>query len=491
LAKQVIVIGSGFAGLSAASHLAQKGYKVTILEKNSIPGGRARKFEAEGFTFDMGPSWYWMPDVFEQYFAQFGKKPSDYYELKRLDPSYEVIFGKDDSMEVPAKMDELEAMFEQYEPGSSQKLRQFLKEAQYKYEVGMNEFVHKPSHSILEFADTRILMSLFRLQMFTSISKHIRKLFKNEQLIQLLEFPVLFLGATPENTPALYSMMNYADMALGTWYPMGGMHKIVEGMVAVAEELGVEIKLNEEVQQIYVPNGHATKVITQNGEYAADIVVGGADYHHVEQSLLQPEHRMYSPSYWDKRTMAPSSLLFYLGVDKKIENIHHHNLYFDADFKKHAVEIYDKPQWPSDPLFYVCAPSVTDPSVAPEGKENLFVLIPLAPDLEDTDELREQYFNIVMDRLENLTGQDIRTHISYKRSFAHRDFERDYHAFKGNAYGLANTLFQTAFLKPKLKSKKVQNLYYTGQLTTPGPGVPPSLISGSVVANEIYKAVKP
>lgn len=491
MAKQVIVIGSGFAGLSAASHLAQKGYRVTILEKNSIPGGRARKFEAEGFTFDMGPSWYWMPDVFEQYFAQFGKKPSDYYELVRLDPSYEVIFGKGDSMEVPANMQELEAMFERYEPGSSHKLRQFLREAQYKYEVGMNEFVHKPSHSIMEFADTRILMSLFRLQMFTSISKHIRKLFKHEQLIQLLEFPVLFLGATPENTPALYSMMNYADMALGTWYPKGGMHKIVEGMVAVAEELGVDIKLDEEVQQIYVPNGHATRVITQNGEYEADIVVGGADYHHVEQHLLQPEHRMYSPSYWDKRTMAPSSLLFYLGVDKKIEGLHHHNLYFDADFKKHAVEIYDKPQWPSDPLFYVCAPSVTDPSVAPAGKENLFILIPLAPGLEDTDEKREQYFDIVMGRLEALTGQRIRPHISYKRAFAHRDFEKDYHAFKGNAYGLANTLFQTAFLKPKLKSKKVSNLYYTGQLTTPGPGVPPSLISGSVVANEIYKAVKP
>ena len=491
MAKKVIVIGAGFAGLSAASHLAQRGYKVTILEKNSLPGGRARKFEAEGFTFDMGPSWYWMPDVFEQYFAQFGKKPSDYYELVRLDPSYEVIFGKGDSMEVPAKMEELEAMFEHYEPGSSQKLRQFLKEAQYKYEVGMNEFVHKPSHSIMEFADTRILMSLFRLQMFTSISKHIRKLFKHEQLIQLLEFPVLFLGAKPESTPALYSMMNYADIALGTWYPKGGMHKIVEGMVAVAEELGVDIKLDEEVKQIYVPNGHATKVITQNGEYEADIVVGGADYHHVEQHLLQPEHRMYSPSYWGKRTMAPSSLLFYLGVDKKIEGLHHHNLYFDADFKKHAVEIYDKPQWPSDPLFYVCAPSVTDSSVAPEGKENLFILIPLAPGLEDTDEKREQYFGIVMDRLEDLTGQEIRPHISYKRAFAHRDFEKDYHAFKGNAYGLANTLFQTAFLKPKLKSKKVSNLYYAGQLTTPGPGVPPSLISGSVVANEIYKAVKP
>lgn len=491
MAKKVIVIGSGFAGLSAATCLADKGYEVTLLEKNKVPGGRARKFEAEGFTFDMGPSWYWMPDVFENYFGLFGKKASDYYDLIRLDPSYSVYFGKDDVMEVPAKMEALYELFEQYEPGSSKNLRKFLEEAQYKYEVGIKEFVHKPGHSIMEFADVRVLMSLFRLQMFTSMSKHVRKLFKNDQLIQLLEFPVLFLGATPENTPALYSLMNYADMALGTWYPMGGMHKIIEGMISLAEEKGVKIVLNQEVSQIYVPNGHATKVITQDKEYEADIVVGGADYHHIEQQLLQPEHRRYTERYWDKRTMAPSSLLFYLGVDKKLPTLHHHNLFFDADFDKHAIEIYEDPKWPSEPLFYVCAPSVTDPSVAPEGMENLFLLLPLAPGLEDTDEMREKYFDVILDRLENLTGENIRKHIVYKRSFAHKDFEKDYHAYKGNAYGLANTLMQTAFLKPKLKSKKVSNLYYTGQLTTPGPGVPPSLISGQVVAEEIYKATKP
>jgi phytoene desaturase len=488
LAKKVVVIGSGFAGLSAASNLAQQGFEVTVLEKNAVPGGRARKYEADGFMFDMGPSWYWMPDVFEQYFARFGKKPSDYYELVRLDPSYSIFFGKGDVMEVPAKMEELYAMFERYEPGSSKNLKKFLDEAQYKYQVGMSEFVHKPGHSIMEFADLRVLSSLFRLQMFTSMSKHVRQLFKNEQLIELLEFPVLFLGATPENTPALYSLMNYADMALGTWYPLGGMHKIIEGMVSLAQELGVDIKLNQEVKQIYVPNGHATKVITQDAEYEADVVVGGADYHHVEQHLLASEHRNYNEKYWDKRTMAPSSLLFYLGINKRLKGLHHHNLFFDADFDRHAVEIYDRPQWPSEPLFYVCAPSVTDPSVAPAGCENLFLLVPLAPGLEDSDEQRERYYEIIMDRLEDLTEQEIRPHVVHKRSFAHRDFERDYHAYKGNAYGLANTLLQTAFLKPKLRSKKVSNLYYTGQLTTPGPGVPPSLISGQVVAEEIAKA---
>lgn len=487
MAKKVIVIGSGFSGLAAASCLAQDGYDVTILEKNDAPGGRARKFETQGFTFDMGPSWYWMPEVFEEYFARFGKKTSDYYNLVRLDPSYRIFFGKNDTMDVPAGVEELCQMFERYEPGSSANLKKFLAEAKYKYEVGMGEFVRKPSLSFWEFADLRIVASLFRLQMFQSVSSHIRKLFKNQQLIELLEFPVLFLGATPEKTPALYSLMNYADMALGTWYPMGGMAKIIEGMVALAEELGVKIELGQEVKQIYVPNGHATKVITSKGEFACDIVVGGADYHHVEQHLLKEENRQYSEKYWDKRVMAPSSLLFYLGIDKKLDNLQHHNLFFDKNFRQHAVEIYEKPEWPSDPLFYVCAPSVTDASVAPEGCENLFVLIPLAPDLEDTEEMREKYYHIVMERLEDLTGQDVRNHVIYKRAFAHNDFKADYHAFKGNAYGLANTLLQTAFLKPKIQSTKVKNLYYTGQLTAPGPGVPPSLISGQVVASEISR----
>ncbi|MEM7105990.1 MAG: phytoene desaturase family protein [Bacteroidota bacterium] len=489
MSKSVIVIGSGFAGLSAASFLAKAGCKVTILEKNTVPGGRARKFEAEGFTFDMGPSWYWMPDIFEKYFASFGKKVSDYYQLRRLDPGYQVCFGDSDFLEVPASLDELKQVFESLEPGSSTNLEHFLSEAKYKYEVGINEFVYKPGRSVMEFADFRVLRSIFRLQMLSSMSTHVRRLFKNEKLIKLLEFPVLFLGATPEKTPAMYSLMNYADLVLGTWYPEGGMFKIVEGMVSLAEELGVDIKLNHEVKQIYVPNGSARKVITDKGEFVADIIVGGADYHHVEQHLLDKRVRTYNEKYWDTRTMAPSSLLFYLGVDKKLKGLKHHNLFFDEDFKQHAHEIYEDPRWPEKPLFYVCSPSVTDPTVAPEGKENVFVLVPVAPGLEDDESIREKYFQLVMDRLEKLTGQSIRDSIIYKRSYAHRDFVKDYHAFKGNAYGLANTLRQTAVLKPSLKSKKVKNLYYTGQLTTPGPGVPPSLISGEVVANEILKTL--
>lgn len=486
--KKVIVIGAGFAGLSAATSLANKGFEVTILEKNSVPGGRARVFREKGFTFDMGPSWYWMPDVFETYFGKFGKKPSDYYQLVRLDPSYAVIFDATSAVDIPAGIDKLKQLFEQIEPGSGQRLEAFLEQAAYKYDVGMNKFVWKPSRSIWEFVSLKLLYDLGRMDVLQTFAGHIRKYFSDSKLLQLMEFPILFLGATPENTPAMYSLMNYAEISMGTWYPMGGMHEIVKGMVALAEEKGVKILLNQNVTRIDVVGGVAKQVVTETGTFDADVVVAGADYHHVDTKLLG-QYRNYSDTYWDKRTLAPSSLLYYLGVNKRIPKLQHHNLFFDEDFKQHAHEIYTKPQWPSKPLFYASAPSKTDPSVAPEGCENLFLLIPVAPDLkDDSEEIRERYFNVVMERLETYVGEDIRSHVVYKRTYAHRDFMSDYNAFKGNAYGLANTLMQTAFLKPTLKNKKVANLFYTGQLTVPGPGVPPSLISGLVVADEVEKA---
>lgn len=486
LPKKVIVIGSGFAGLAAACTLASKGYQVTILEKNATPGGRARQFSAEGFTFDMGPSWYWMPGVFEQFFQGFGKRVSDYYELVRLDPSYQVFFGKNELMRVPADMPAIEALFERYEPGSTPRLRQFLAEAEYKYRVGMGEFVWKPGHSLLEFADRRVLASAFRLQLLQSMSSHLRSLFRNDKLLQLLEFPVLFLGATPENTPALYSLMNYADLALGTWYPQGGMYRIVEAMVSLAQELGVRIELGREVRRLETAGGAVSEVVTTDGaRYPADAVVATADYHHVETQLLAPEHRQYSGRYWDTRTLAPSCLLYYVGLNRRVEGLLHHNLFFDENFAAHARDIYTAPRWPDRPLFYACAPSQTDPSVAPPGCENLFLLIPVAPDLSDTPEIRTRYFHVVMQRLEALTGQPLREAVVFQRAYAHSDFMQDYHAFKGNAYGLANTLRQTAFLKPKLRSRKLRNLWYAGQLTTPGPGVPPSIISGQVAAADL------
>lgn len=483
--SQIAVIGSGFAGLSSACFLAREGFDVTILEKNSSIGGRARSFQSDGFTFDMGPSWYWMPDVFERFFNSFGKSTSDYYDLHRLDPSYRVVYGRNDYLDIPSGVDQLRSLFESLEPGSAQHLDKFLEEGKFKYDLGIHNLVYKPGLSLTEFFDSRLISGAFKLHVFQSISTYIRKFFKHPRLVQLLEFPVLFLGATPEQTPALYSLMNYADMALGTWYPMGGMHKIIEGMASVATSLGVKIRLNSNVEAITL-NGVKAKGLQVNGAAESfDYIVAGADYHHVEQKLLPESHRRYDPSYWDKRVMAPSSLIFYLGLNKKVDGLLHHTLFFDQDFKVHAKEIYHSPQWPSSPQFYVSCPSKTDPSVAPEGYENIFILIPVAPGLEDTPEIREKYFNLVLDRFERISGQPIRKHIVFKRSYAHQDFINDYNAFKGNAYGLANTLWQTAHLKPGILNKKVPNLFYTGQLTVPGPGVPPSIISGEVVAREL------
>ncbi len=489
--KKVVVIGSGFAGLSAATHLAANSCLVTLLEKNESPGGRARKFEHQGFVFDMGPSWYWMPDVFDRYFEHFGKKTSDYYNLIRLDPSYAVVYGENDILNIPANLEEFKAMFEGLEPGAGKRLEEFLAQAKYKYEVGIHDLVTKPSRSIFEFTAPGLLLDMMRMDIFQSMSKHVRKYFSHEKIIRLMEFPVLFLGETADNIPALYSLMNYADIALGTWYPMGGMHEIIKGMVSLAEEKGVKFRYDAEVEEIEIENGIAKRVRLKSGEkIEADVVVAGADYHHVDKHLINPKYSNYTEEYWDKRVMAPSSLLFYIGVNKRLNNLKHHNLFFDEPLGPHADAIYKNPRWPEKPLFYVSVPSITDPSVAPEGMENLFLLIPLAPDLEDSEETREIYYGIIMDRLEKISGQEIRSHVIYKRSYAHSDFKADYHAFKGNAYGLANTLLQTAILKPSLKNKKVNNLYYTGQLTVPGPGVPPSLISGHVVAKEVLKENK-
>ncbi|WP_256484587.1 phytoene desaturase family protein [Mucilaginibacter flavidus] len=476
------VIGTGFAGLSAAAYLAQAGYSVTAYEKNNTVGGRARQLSANGYVFDMGPSWYWMPEVFEKFFQDFGYQPADFYELEQLNPGFTIVFGQDDTLSIPADFEQLCVLFESIEIGSAEKLRFFLKEAAYKYHTGMDKLVYKPGLSLWEFADWDLFKGVFKLQVFTAFSKHVRKFFKNPKLIALMEFPVLFLGAMPQETPALYSLMNYAGLKLGTWYPKGGFGKVIEGMQKVCEAQGVVFHTDSPVNHFQVVDGQIDHISTKYGDGHYDGVIASADYHHVEEQLLDPAFRNYDANYWSKRVMAPSSLIFYLGVKRRIEKLKHHTLFFDADLKLHAVEIYKDPKWPTKPLFYVCCPSKSDESVAPQGHENLFILMPLAPGIEDTDALREEYFSQIMERLEDYTRVPIRTALDYKKSYCVKDFKADYNSFKGNAYGLANTLMQTAHLKPSIKNKKVKNLFYAGQLTVPGPGVPPSIISGKVSA---------
>lgn len=495
LKQKVIVIGSGFAGLSAACFMARSGWEVAVLEKHNMPGGRARQLQAEGFTFDMGPSWYWMPDVFERFFSSFDKRVSDYYSLQQLDPSYRIYF-EHEQFDIPADYKALKELFDSIEFGSSKQLEKFLKEAEYKYNIGINKLVYKPGQSFSEFLDIDLLTGIFRLDVFNSIKTHVGKYFKSSILQQLMEFPVLFLGALPEKIPALYSLMNFASIKGGTWYPEGGIYSIVKAMYNLAIELGVQFHFNQTVTEIVVEKNTAKKVaakttreqISSMNYFDADVVIGGADYHHIESALLRNEFRSYSENYWNERVMAPGCLIYYVGINKRLKNLLHHSLFFDASFDMHGKEIYQTKQWPTNPLFYVSATSVTDNTVAPEGCENLFFLIPVAAGLtDDSNELREKYFEIIVKRMEKRTGEKLSENIVYKKSFAHSDFVSEYNAFKGNAYGLANTLLQTAIFKPSCRSKKVKNLFYTGQLTVPGPGVPPSLISGEVVAKEVLK----
>jgi phytoene desaturase len=482
--KTITIIGSGFSSLAAASYLAQSGYKVTVYEKNSSIGGRARQLKIDGFTFDMGPSWYWMPDVFERFFADFGKKTTDYYELIKLSPAYRVYFGIDEFIAIADNLPEIVATFESIEKGSGIVLEKFMLEAQSNYDIAIKDLVYRPGVSPLELITVETAKKVG--QFFSNISRDVRKKFKNEKLIQILEFPVLFLGAKPSDTPSFYSFMNFADFGLGTWHPKTGMFDVVRGMVSLATELGVKFVTNAAIEKIIVENKTAKGIVVNGTEIYSDVVLSGADYHHTE-TLLEEQYRAYSEKYWDSRVFAPSSLLFYVGFNKKIHNISHHALFFDTDFYQHAKDIYDEPRWPDEPLFYANFPSLTDSSAAPEGMESAFFLVPLAPGIEDTEALRNEYFDKIMDRFESLTQQEVRSSIIVKQSFCKNDFVSEYNSYKGNAYGMANTLLQTAFLRPKLKSSKVSNLYFSGQLTVPGPGVPPALISGKLVSELINK----
>ncbi|MFT6933664.1 MAG: phytoene desaturase [Maribacter sp.] len=483
MSKKVSIIGSGFSSLSAACYLAKDGYNVSIYEKNAAVGGRASKFTKQGFTFDMGPSWYWMPDIFDKFFADFGRKTAEFYTLDKLSPAYKIFFS-DDIITIGDSMDKICEEFDRIEKGSSIQLRKFIASAQENYDIAINKIVLRPGLSPLELVTKETVLKVD--QFFKTISSQVRKKFKNPKLISTLEFPVLFLGAKPSNTPSFYNFMNFADFGLGTWHPRGGMYEIIKGMETLAKELGVHIHTNQAVSKILVENGKTIGIISDGKEIKSDVVLSGADYHHSE-TLLDIKHRQYSEGYWSKKTFAPSSLLFYIGFDKRLKNVEHHNLFFDTDFELHAEEIYDEPKWPTNPLFYANFPSITDSSMAPENCETGFFLVPIAPDLKDTPELRVEYLDIILNRFEKRTEQKIRNNIIFKESFCVNDFIERYNSYKGNAYGMANTLTQTAFLRPNLKSKKVKNLFFTGQLTVPGPGVPPSLISGKLVSELITK----
>lgn len=485
--RKIAIIGSGFSGLSAAAYAAKDGHEVHVFEQNSTPGGRARQFTtAEGFVFDMGPSWYWMPDVIAEFFNDFGRHTNEFYDLAPLDPQFEMLFA-DGRLALPGDFQEWQQVFENLEPGAGHKLSQFMKAAAYKYEVGMKEFVTKPCHSWWEFASPRIAASALKLDLLTNFRSYVGRYFTHPWLRALMEFPVIFLGASPKNIPALYSLMNYGGYALGTWYPMGGFYQVVRAMQQVAEAQGAVFHFNKKVTQIRTNDRQAEGLMVDDRFLSFDAIIASSDYHHTE-SLLPSNARNYSEDYWTRKTFAPSCLIYYLGFKRQLPGLKHHTLFFENDLDTHVHQIYTDKKWPEAPLFYACCPSKTDPSVAPQGCENVFLLLPLATGLDDPEAVRESYLKQMLTRLEQHTGvPHLEQEISFQKSYCVSDFIQDYNAYGGNAYGLANTLSQTAVLKPALRNKHLHNLFYTGQLTVPGPGVPPSIISGRIAAAEINK----
>lgn len=484
MTKKIAIIGSGFSGLSAAAYLSKAGHEVHVFEKHAQPGGRARQFTtATGFVFDMGPSWYWMPDIIESFFNDFDCRTSDFFELVSLNPQFEMIF-ESEKVSIPESYEDLKQLFGRIEPGADVQFEKFMQSAKYKYEVGMQDFVNKPCYNWREFISPKIFSSAIKLDLLSSFRSYVAKYFSDQKLRTLMEFPIIFLGASPKEIPALYSLMNYGGYALGTHYPKGGFYQLVLAMKKVAEMQGATFHFNHNVDQLIVNNGVVTSLLVNGKSQDFDIVVASCDYHHTE-SLLPNDLKNYKEQYWANRTFAPSCLIYYLGLKSTVPNLTHHTLFFEHELDQHIDSIYKEKVWPDRPLFYACCPSKTDPHVAPENKENLFLLMPVATGIADDEATREKYLHQMLRRLEKHTGSDqLYSQIEYKKSYCVSNFMEDYNAYGGNAYGLANTLKQTAVLKPKIKNKKVSNLFYTGQLTVPGPGVPPSIISGKIVAKE-------
>jgi phytoene desaturase len=481
--EDIVVIGSGFGGLSTACYLADAGANVTVVEKNEQLGGRASQLEMEGFTFDMGPSWYLMPDVFERFFGHFGKQPNDYYSLSRLDPHYRIFFKDGDQVDLLPDVEANKELFESYEPGAGEALSNYLDKSQYTYEVGMEHFVYTDRPRLRDYIDLDVMRYSWGLSLLGKMQGHVESYFEHPKLQQIMQYTLVFLGGAPTNTPALYNLMSHVDFNMGVYYPDGGMGSVVDGIVELAEELGVEFVTDQPVTEIAGRKG-AFAVRTEHGEeYLADRVVSNADYAHTEQDMLPPEKRQYDADYWDSRTYAPSAFLLYLGVEGDVDELAHHSLVLPTDWSDHFETIFDRPAWPDDPAYYLCVPSKTDDSVAPEGHSNLFALVPIAAGLDDTPELRDSYRDLVLDDIADNTGVDLRDRIVAEKTFCVNDFTDRYNSMQGTALGMAHTLRQTSLFRPSRKSSKVDGLYFTGSYTTPGIGVPMCLISGQLTAD--------
>ncbi|EMA35427.1 phytoene desaturase family protein [Halobiforma nitratireducens] len=484
--ESVVVVGGGIGGLSTACYLADAGAEVRLIEKNEQLGGRASRLEKDGFEFDMGPSWYLMPDVFERFFGQFDRTPSDYYELTHLDPHYRIFFKDGDRVDVTPDLERTKEVFEEYEDGAGETLERYLEKSKENYEVGMEHFVYEDRSRLRDYVDLDVARQARGLSLLGSMQDHVENYFEHPKLQQIMQYTLVFLGGSPNNTPALYNLMSHVDFNLGVWYPEGGMGSVVDGIVELGRELGVEYDTDRPATAIKGREG-AFLVETPDGPLRPDLVVSNTDYAHAEQDLLKPEQRGYDANYWESRTYAPSAFLLYLGVEGEVDELAHHTLVLPTNWGQHFDSIFEEPAWPDDPAYYLCVPSETDDDVAPEGHSNLFVLVPIAPGLEDTPETRDRYRDEILADIAANTGTDLRDRIVVEEQFSVEDFASRYNSYQGTALGLAHTLRQTALFRPPHRSKEVDGLYFAGGDTTPGIGVPMCLISGELTAETVIE----
>lgn len=475
----IIIIGAGFGGLSAAAYLAKAGHSVTIFEKNSAPGGRAHTVYQDGFQFELGPSWYLMPDVFEEFFADFNHKPSDFYRLKQLVPSYRVYDSGGAFTARPrpaASMD-----FEQLEVGAGARLAQLLDETKKEYETVRRDILPLSGLSKSQYMKSSVLRLASDPKLLGSYHSRISKVVSHETLQHVLEFMVVFLGGSPRNIPALYGLLAHVDFGLGIWYPKGGFTAVAKAVEAVAKEQGVKIIYDAPVERLLVEKGRIKGVVVDGNEYAADRVVANADYHTVDTKLVPSEYRVFDDRRWDSKTLSPSAVLATIGVKKHVD-LEHHTLFFDTDWDGNFADAFDLHQINDKPLFYVCAPSKSDAGVAPDGCENIFILIPISGKADVSQSQAEQLAQNAIERIEERVGQSFQKDIIIKNVYGPDYFKETFNAFNGNAFGLAHTSLQSGPLRPPMRSPKLPGLYFTGQYTNPGTGVPLVLISGKVVA---------
>ena len=484
---KIAIIGAGIGGLGTACLLAQAGHDVTIYEKNDQVGGRAGLIEADGFKFDAGPSWYLMPKVFEHFFGLLGEDVNQLLNLKRLDPAFRVTFaGRGQSLDIHANRKQDRQTFESIEPSAGRQLEKHLNQAEYIYRRAEEHFLYKSFDSAKDFMSPPLAAEATRLQLFGSWHKTVSRHFKDPRLQHILEYPAVFLGGSPYKLPAFYGLLNHVVMDQGVFYPAGGIHAVIKTLEALARQSDVIIKTCTPVQQIVTDGGHATGVKASGKTFEFDAIISNADRHHTETALLEPAQRDHSSAYWQRRTVAPSALLIYLGVNRRYANLRHHNLLFAEGWADNFKQLSKAESWPTDPSLYVCAPSRTDPTVAPKDHENLFVLVPVAAGLKYTQAELEDFADKILAKLEaelKLTG--LHKHIVYKKLFCVDDFAEQFNAFHGSGLGLAHTLRQSAAWRPKNKSRKVKNLYFVGADTHPGIGLPSCLIAAELVAKRL------